>query len=79
MAELCLQVVQSGSGGAWLSDYHNVQLHIQAKWKHFSQEFPIHVHVDCTFFRGISNIILSLQQNDTHVVEVQQDMNLFKS
>ena len=52
---------------------------MQAQRKHFSQKFPIHVHADCTFCRGISNMILSLQQNDTHVVEVQQDMNRFKS
>ena len=40
-------------------------------------KFPIHVHADCTFCRGISNIIVSLQQNDTHVVEVQRDINRF--
>ena len=43
----------------------------------FSQKCPI--HTDCTFCRGISNIILILQQHDTHVVEVQQDKNHFKS
>ena len=53
--------------------------HIQDKRRHFSQKFPI--YTDCTFCRGIpvSNIILILQQHDTHVVEVQQDKNHFKS
>ena len=49
----------------------------KAKRRHFSQQFPI--HADYTFCRGISNILLSLQQHDTHVVGVQQDKNHFKS
>ena len=37
------------------------------------------IYIQIVHFAGISNIILILQQHDTHVVEVQQDKNHFKS
>ena len=51
----------------------NVEWHIKAKRRHFSLLMKT-VH----FCGGMNNIILSLQQHDTHVVGVQQDKNHFK-
>ena len=48
----------------------NVQWHIKAKRRHFSLLLQT-VH----FCRGMSNIILSLQQHGIHVLGVQQDKN----